>query len=113
MFAGTAMYQISRSWPSASSMERAKSRCGPILSQLFPHLQMTELVWALISFMISSQTQCRYSGPLSGTRDITWNFEKFLVNQHGRPVKRYSLKFENADIAADIDALLMDRRLSK
>ena len=40
--------------------------------------------------------------------DITWNFEKFLVNQHGRPVKRYSPKFENADIAADIDALLMD-----
>ena len=36
------------------------------------------------------------------------NFEKFLVNQHGRPVKRYSPKFENADIAADIDALLMD-----
>mmetsp|Transcript_30642 Transcript_30642/g.76216 ORF Transcript_30642/g.76216 Transcript_30642/m.76216 type:complete len:102 (-) Transcript_30642:260-565(-) len=40
--------------------------------------------------------------------DITWNFEKWLINQAGEPVKRYSPKFENADIAADIDALLKD-----
>lgn len=40
--------------------------------------------------------------------DITWNFEKFLINQDGKPVKRYSPKFENADIAADIEALLKD-----
>jgi glutathione peroxidase len=38
--------------------------------------------------------------------DITWNFEKFLIDQDGNPVKRYSPKFENADLAADIDALL-------
>ena len=40
--------------------------------------------------------------------DITWNFEKFLINQDGIPVKRYSPKYENADISADIDALLVD-----
>ena len=38
--------------------------------------------------------------------DITWNFEKFLIDQNGEPVKRYSPKFENANIADDIDALL-------
>ena len=38
--------------------------------------------------------------------DITWNFEKFLIDQDGNPVKRYSPKFQNADLAADIDALL-------
>jgi glutathione peroxidase len=40
--------------------------------------------------------------------DITWNFEKFLINQDGKPVKRYSPKFENANIVADIEALLKD-----
>lgn len=40
--------------------------------------------------------------------DITCNFEKFLLNQHGVPVKRYSPNFENSNIASDIDALLVD-----
>jgi glutathione peroxidase len=44
--------------------------------------------------------------------DISWNFEKFLVNQDGEPVKRYSPKFENANIADDIDALLKDPNAS-
>jgi len=38
--------------------------------------------------------------------DITWNFEKFLIDQEGNPVKRYSPKFANADMVADIDALM-------
>lgn len=38
--------------------------------------------------------------------DITWNFEKFLINQDGVPVKRYSPKFATQDCAADIKALL-------
>jgi len=38
--------------------------------------------------------------------DITWNFEKILIGKDGVPVKRYSPKFENANIAPDIDALL-------
>ena len=38
--------------------------------------------------------------------DITWNFEKFLINQNGKPVKRYSPKFENAGTVPDIEALL-------
>lgn len=38
--------------------------------------------------------------------DISWNFEKFLVNQNGRPVRRYSPKFETENVAEDIEALL-------
>ena len=36
----------------------------------------------------------------------SWNFEKFLVNQKGVPVRRYSPKFATIDIAADIEALI-------
>lgn len=40
--------------------------------------------------------------------DIIWNFEKFLINQEGKPVKRYSPKFETIDIAADIETLIKE-----
>jgi glutathione peroxidase len=38
--------------------------------------------------------------------DIAWNFEKFLVNQNGELVKRYSRFYSTAAIAEDIAALL-------
>jgi glutathione peroxidase len=38
--------------------------------------------------------------------DISWNFEKFLIDGDGKPVKRYSKAFQTAFIAKDIDALL-------
>ena len=38
--------------------------------------------------------------------EIGWNFEKFLVNQDGKPVRRYSPKFETINVAEDIEALL-------
>jgi len=44
--------------------------------------------------------------------DMTWNFEKFLINQDGKPVKRYSPKKANADITGDIDALIADANAS-
>lgn len=40
--------------------------------------------------------------------DITWNFEKFLINQNGVPVKRYSPKFPTIDMEADIKALVQN-----
>jgi len=40
--------------------------------------------------------------------DIIWNFEKFLVNQNGVPVRRYSPKFPTEDCAADIEKLIKD-----
>lgn len=38
--------------------------------------------------------------------DISWNFEKFLVDKNGKPFQRYSCKFETKDIAKDIEKLL-------
>lgn len=38
--------------------------------------------------------------------DISWNFEKFLVDHNGKPIKRYSCKFETKDISPDIEKLL-------
>jgi len=38
--------------------------------------------------------------------DITWNFEKFLLDKEGKPIKRYSAKFETKDVQKDIDKLL-------
>ena len=38
--------------------------------------------------------------------DVGWNFEKFLVDQNGRAVKRFSKNYLTIDIGRDIDALL-------
>eukprot|EP00746_Dinoflagellata_sp_MGD_P154394 gnl/MRDRNA2_/MRDRNA2_84779_c0_seq2.p1 gnl/MRDRNA2_/MRDRNA2_84779_c0~~gnl/MRDRNA2_/MRDRNA2_84779_c0_seq2.p1 ORF type:complete len:155 (+),score=23.42 gnl/MRDRNA2_/MRDRNA2_84779_c0_seq2:294-758(+) len=38
--------------------------------------------------------------------DIAWNFEKFLLDKDGTPVKRYSRYFDTAKIAADVKPLL-------
>lgn len=38
--------------------------------------------------------------------DVSWNFEKFLVNQDGIPVKRYSRRYPTMEIKKDIEALL-------
>jgi glutathione peroxidase len=62
--------------------------------------------------MIFNQTLCRFSGPPSVEQTYTWNFEKFLINQDGKSVKRYSPKHENQDVSADIDALLNDPNAS-
>ena len=57
-------------------------------------------------FLVASPSQIIW-GPVS-RNDIGWNFEKFLVNQEGRPVRRYSAYFETIAIAKDIEALLKD-----
>ena len=38
--------------------------------------------------------------------DISWNFEKFLIDQSGKPVKRFSKSFQTCNIDKDIDKLL-------
>jgi glutathione peroxidase len=44
--------------------------------------------------------------PGSDDRAVEWNFAKFLVGRDGRPVKRFGDKFEPAEIAPEIEALL-------
>ncbi len=41
-------------------------------------------------------------------RKIKWNFTKFLVDQHGRVIKRYSPRVKPNKIAKDIEALLAE-----
>jgi glutathione peroxidase len=43
---------------------------------------------------------------LLGTRDIKWNFTKFLTNREGRVVARYAPQVEPEAIAADIEKLI-------
>lgn len=38
--------------------------------------------------------------------DISWNFEKFLVDKNGKPFKRYSKSFQTAHLAKDISSLV-------
>jgi len=44
--------------------------------------------------------------------DMTWNFEKFLINQDGKPVPRYSPQPAPADLTGDSDALIADANAS-
>ena len=43
---------------------------------------------------------------LLGSESIKWNFTKFLIDRHGRVVKRYAPGTPPEDLAADIEALL-------
>jgi len=41
-----------------------------------------------------------------GTKDIRWNFAKFLVDSEGNPYKRYGPKTNPEEMSADIEELL-------
>ena len=41
-----------------------------------------------------------------GSKGIKWNFTKFLVNNQGKVIKRYSPTTKPADIDSDIAAIL-------
>jgi len=38
--------------------------------------------------------------------DIRWNFEKFLINHEGQPIRRYDESLDPSELVPDIDALL-------
>jgi len=38
--------------------------------------------------------------------DIRWNFEKFLLDHNGQPMRRYDESLDPEDIIPDIDVLL-------
>jgi glutathione peroxidase len=41
-----------------------------------------------------------------GTEAIKWNFTKFLVDRHGKVIKRYAPNVNPEDIVADIEKAL-------
>ncbi|MBB3186176.1 glutathione peroxidase [Microbacter margulisiae] len=44
--------------------------------------------------------------PLQGKNDIRWNFEKFLINKDGVPVKRFAPNIKPKELNNDIEDLL-------
>lgn len=52
-----------------------------------------------------SDTKKYFYEPFHAT-DIRWNFEKFLIDPHGNPVRRYEESLEPLNIIPDIDNLL-------
>ena len=42
------------------------------------------------------------------TTDVSWNFEKFLIDHRGRPRKRYTPSFKPLDIKDDIRELVKE-----
>ncbi|EDO49157.1 predicted protein, partial [Nematostella vectensis] len=38
--------------------------------------------------------------------DITWNFEKFLIDHHGKPVRRYKPWVHPVELGQDIERLI-------
>lgn len=41
-----------------------------------------------------------------GTKDVTWNFTKFLVNAEGDVIKRFNPKVTPEEIAAELPSLI-------
>lgn len=41
--------------------------------------------------------------------DVSWNFEKFLIDSNGVPFKRYSRYFLTSDLSSDIEKLLASK----
>ncbi len=44
--------------------------------------------------------------PIEGKNDIRWNFEKFLIDRNGNPVKRYAPTTKPVELEAYIESLL-------
>lgn len=44
--------------------------------------------------------------PLEGKNDIRWNFEKFLIDKNGKPVKRFAPRTKPANLETEIEELL-------
>lgn len=55
--------------------------------------------------LVMGDTERYYFTPIK-QHDITWNFEKFLINADGKPIRRYNPATSPYDVQADIQELL-------
>lgn len=66
-------------------------------------------LWTWLKGLCPLPTQFNY-GAISWTPvkayDISWNFEKFLIDSSGRPCMRYDASVPAADLSTDIQAML-------
>ena len=61
---------------------------------------------------LKSRTADPTSMQKEDSSDISWNFNKFLVNRRGVPVKRYPSDFQADVLEHDIEQLLVQNELS-
>jgi glutathione peroxidase len=47
--------------------------------------------------------------PLDGKNEIRWNFEKFLIDKEGKPIKRFAPKTKPEDLSSEIEFLLSQK----
>lgn len=47
--------------------------------------------------------------PLDGKNDIRWNFEKFLIDRDGKPLKRFAPKTKPVELTTEIEELLSQK----
>lgn len=62
---------------------------------------------------VYSFLKTQYPNSTTGSNDILWNFEKFLVTHDGNVFQRYGPKVSPSDLKSDIEALLKERNESK
>lgn len=105
--------QFGRQAPGTSQEERAVAwrRFGlefPVFDKIDVNGSQEHPIYR---FLKSNQTQAVpfssksvYRGP-----DITWNFEKFLCDRNGVPVKRYKPAFDPLDLEDDLRLVLGGR----
>jgi len=60
---------------------------------------------------MSPTTKMTFGGEIpamlsKNVNDFRWNFEKFLVNHQGQPVRRYDESLDPSELVPDIDVLL-------
>lgn len=81
--------------------------CSTKYNVTFPMFEKIEVngdeVHPLYQFLKSSL-------PLETAKnDIRWNFEKFLIDKNGTPVKRFAPKTKPAELTVDIEKLLSEK----
>jgi glutathione peroxidase len=86
------------------SAEEIQSFCQTRYGVSFPLSQKIEVNGANAHPLYQYLTEAKPG--LLGSKNIKWNFTKFLVNQQGEVVKRYAPTDKPEDIAKDIQALL-------
>jgi len=50
--------------------------------------------------------------PNSNTKKVSWNFQKYLVNSEGKPIRMYKPGIEPAFIKTDVDSLIKTGKIS-
>lgn len=71
----------------------------PVFGKVDVNGQNTAPVFRLLKSELGAKVE-------GGEADLNWNFNKFLVDKNGHPVKRYWSNFDAAELERDVERLL-------